>query len=261
MTDINARYNIVKRENRCFVCLKKNHRSRECRLKYTCIKCNKNHNIALCPQKNSDIGTGGNNNNGEKKLIPNETKNNVVHLEIIEENQQHVHAEQKFDFSIKNEEKSTNVLLGNDSTNTFNRDEIILQSALAEVSDTNEKRSSNTCILFDGGSQRTYLTDRLRNRLQLRCIRKEKLILKRFGCTEGVLKCLDVVQVCLKGKNGIKVYMEALCVPQICSALKVPSISWVKNNYQYLEDVDIVNPPTDDHEVDILVGSYGKNES
>ena len=35
-----------------------------------------------------------------------------------------------------------------------------------------------------------------------------------------VLKCLDVVQICVKGRNGVKVYLEALCIPEICSALK-----------------------------------------
>ena len=48
VTDIAVRYNMVRRDNRCSVCLKKNYRSRECRLNYTCIKCNKKHNIALC---------------------------------------------------------------------------------------------------------------------------------------------------------------------------------------------------------------------
>ena len=75
ITDVNTRFNIVRR---CFVCLKKNHRAQECRLKYTCIKCNKKHNISLC-QHNDVITSIG---NGEKNLpTVNETRNNTIHFE------------------------------------------------------------------------------------------------------------------------------------------------------------------------------------
>ena len=78
ITDVNTRFNIVRRENRCFVCLKKNHRAQECRLKYTCIKCNKKHNISLC-QHNDVITSIG---NGEKNLpTVNEKRNNTIHFE------------------------------------------------------------------------------------------------------------------------------------------------------------------------------------
>ena len=129
-----------------------------------------------------------------------------------------------------------------------------MQSALADVCDIHEKRTDNTCILFDGGSQRTYLTDELRDRLGLKCIRKEKLILKRFASNEGLWRCLDVVQVCLKGKDGINVYMEALCVPHICSPLKVPVVSWTKSQYKYLHNLELATPPTDVNKVEVLVG-------
>ena len=37
VTDVNIRYNIVKRDNRCFVCLKKCHRPRDCHLNYPAL--------------------------------------------------------------------------------------------------------------------------------------------------------------------------------------------------------------------------------
>ena len=49
ITDIAARLEIVQRERRCFICLKQNHRSRDCNLQfYSCVRCNQKHNIALC---------------------------------------------------------------------------------------------------------------------------------------------------------------------------------------------------------------------
>ena len=154
-----------------------------------------------------------------------------------------------FSTSLPVDAEKTEVLVN--STNNF--DEIILQCAVGDVSNISEKLCTTTCLLFDGGSQRTYITDRLQNELELKCIRKEKLIVKRFASSEGVLKCLDVVQFCLRG-NGVKIYMEALCVPHICSTIKVPSIGWTKGHYKYLQDLDLVKPPTDFNDVDILVG-------
>ena len=75
-----------------------------------------------------------------------------------------------------------------------------------------------TCVLFDGGSQRTYVTEILRNRLCLGCIWKEKLFLKRLPSTESLLKCLDVV----KRKNEIVIYTEALCPTDLCSDRVAP---------------------------------------
>ena len=187
-------------------------------------------------------------------LTPYETLSNFVHVENDDNTQQQLNDSTNdpkitsfIDF-----ENTTNVLVG--SASSICHDEIILQSALADVCDIHEKRTENTCILFDGGSQRTYLTDELRDRLGLKCIRKEKLILKRFASNEGLWRCLDVVQICLKGKDGMDVYMEALCVPHICSPLKVPVVSWTKSQYKYLQHLELATPPTDVNKVEVLVG-------
>ena len=125
---------------------------------------------------------------------------------------------------------------------------------MADVSDIESEQSINTCGLFDGGSQRTYLTNSLKDRLGSKRIRKENLILKRVASSEGLLKCLDVVQLCLKGNGGINVYLEALCVPHVCLPLKVPPISRIKKQYDYLRDVELTKPPKDVNNVEILTG-------
>ena len=66
----------LKRDNRCFVCFKTGHRSRDCRLSYSCLKCNKKHNIALCQQQNDDQIKTNNKFNGGK-----ESSSYVVHVE------------------------------------------------------------------------------------------------------------------------------------------------------------------------------------
>ena len=173
-----------------------------------------------------------------------ETSTNAVHVELQQQREPSVPFQQNY-------ESTTNVLV--DSEPSVHHDEIILQCSMVDVSDVKNKQSINTCVLFDGGSQHTYLTNSLKDRLRLKCICKENLILKRFASSEGLLRCLDAVQVCLKGNGGINVYLEALCVPHICSPLKVPSISWTKKQYDYLGDVELTKPPKDVNNVEILI--------
>jgi hypothetical protein len=42
-----------------------------------------------------------------------------------------------------------------------------------------------TRILFDSGSQRTYISEKVRNRLKLKAIRSERVIIKTFGQSEA----------------------------------------------------------------------------
>ena len=52
-------------------------------------------------------------------------------------------------------------------------------------------------------------------------LRTEVILLKRFTSDEGVLKELDVVQICVKEKlKTINTYIEAFCIPFICSPIR-----------------------------------------
>ena len=136
------------------------------------------------------------------------------------------------------------------------RKEILLQCALGAVSHPDEMEYSavsEVCMLFDNCSQRTYITANLSLRLGLPFLRKEQLILKTFTDKEGKLRTLDVVQFCVWG-NEVKVYVEALVVPFICSKLHIPPLDGMLQRYEYLQCLDLANPPTPEHDVDILLG-------
>jgi hypothetical protein len=48
-----------------------------------------------------------------------------------------------------------------------------------------ESEQVSTRILFDSGSQRTYISEKVRNRLRLKALRSEKVIIKTFGQSEA----------------------------------------------------------------------------
>ena len=248
VTDVSARYNIVKRDSLCFVCFKKHHRASECRLNYNCIRCGRKHNIALCTQRDerrqpvdparSNNGQLENNHSATRPLT------SIVHVEEIRNNAN--------SSAISTDSTCANVNLG--ECTAPDSKVILLQSALADVCNPDEKNSSKTCALFDGGSHRTYITTELRDKLKLVTIRQERLIVNTFASREGRLQTLNVVQVCIKARNGYHVYVEALCVPYICAQLKSPSFDFVRNRYQYLCDVELADPPSDNHKIEILIG-------
>ena len=65
---------------------------------------------------------------------------------------------------------------------------IILQTAKATVLNPDENHSTETRLLFDSCSQRTYCTDDLKRKLNLKKVRTEVILLKHFASDEGVLK-------------------------------------------------------------------------
>ena len=258
VTNVGARSDIIKRENRCFICLKLNHKSRDCRLKfYSCVNCNQRHNIALCSQNNPPSQVLG----CVAQAEATEVMQNITRPEVTEVLQ---NVAQAADPNVTEgltslEASITNIIENATVTSETSSEEVLLQCALGVVSHPNkleflESRREGVCILFDGCSQRTYIKDDLYLQLDLPIIRHEKLILKTFGEKQGTLKSLMVVQLCIEGKDNSEVYIEALVVPFICSRLKVPPVERIVERYDNFQSLDLAESPTPDHDVELLIG-------
>lgn len=105
---------------------------------------------------------------------------------------------------------------------------ILMQTAKARIFNTN---SDNVCLsrmLFDTGSQRSYISMNVRKRLKLKKVRTERVVIKTFGeSNNSKVSNLDVVQFKVRhvGVDDVFTYVEALCVAQICSPLKGQQIN------------------------------------
>ena len=73
------------------------------------------------------------------------------------------------------------------------------------------------------GSQRSYITNKLRKLLKLKTIRTEKVLIKKFGqLNDSQMQVLDAAQLKIKHRHQNEfVFIEALCVPVICTPLKM----------------------------------------
>ena len=72
---------------------------------------------------------------------------------------------------------------------------------------------------MDTGSQRTYVTSRVKYTLQLPISGIESLHIKIFGSSEGQDTMCETVELGLLLKNGDMMRIQALVVPVICNPL------------------------------------------
>ena len=91
---------------------------------------------------------------------------------------------------------------------------VLLQSAVAEV--TNPRDPSHTVkvgILFDGGSQKSYLTRRVKDPLTLSVDSRKYLSIAAFGSSKGKPKQCEVMHITIQTKHGDNLTLEVFVVP------------------------------------------------
>ena len=135
--------------------------------------------------------------------------------------------------------------------------DILLQTAKCFISNLEEEKGGLTRLMFDSGSQRSYITEDLRKRLNLKTLRKEKIVIKTFGDFSSTLRELDVVQFRVKNRfNKSYVYVEALSVPTICSAVTKQNIRAAKEKHRHLSKLTLADASEgrSNMDIDVLIG-------
>ena len=88
---------------------------------------------------------------------------------------------------------------------------MLLQSARAVIMNPNDSSTGvNTRVVFDNCSQRSYISERLKNVLNLPTVRTDQLIVKTFGSQSEKLTHCDLVSVCISNiEGGLFTYLNA----------------------------------------------------
>ena len=94
----------------------------------------------------------------------------------------------------------------------------LLKTAVATV--THGSKRAQTNLLFDEGSQRSFVTKALANALKLQPYRKEDINLFSFGAKCQLSHQVEVAMVNLLIKNGDAVLLSVLVVPHIATPLQ-----------------------------------------
>lgn len=204
VTNSASRWEIIKQKGLCFICLGAGHKARSCKTKYSCRICQKRHNVALCTYENK---------NDQAKHTTSCCTHNDTTL---------------------NNEGETSVFHSHASGG------ILLQTAWVDVSNPEVQCGTKTRVLFDSGSQRSYISEEVRKKLRAPTIRKEIVTLNTFGASDSKARNLDVVKVKVNGKAK-SIFIEALCVPEVCNPIKGQNISFARERYTHLKNLSLAD--------------------
>jgi len=224
VTDINARKVVLKRDRRCFTCLRKGHNAEQC--DKSCRKCNsRKHHQSICLELNinspRDKNKPPSSSSGDQ--TENDTENNGV----------------------------TTATTNSKSANSKRR--VLLQTATAIATNDEGSKAITIRLLFDNGSQRSYITDNLRSKLQLKSLQKERLNLNTFGETKYKKQNCDVVSLHIRksSESNDAINISALTFPVICSPLP----GKVSVNYPHLDGLELADESFDaEGSIDMLIG-------
>ena len=231
---VEERRSILQRQQRCLNCLGLKHTKVQCFSKGRCMKCRKKHHTSICE---------------------------------IEETQENP-TQSTFNQIKENKDSNSNQLPTSTMTKTTTHTgathafhpetHILMQSAVTKIS-RNGEQHCQARILFDTGSQRTFITQDMRHKLELKTIGNELLDVTTFGTIQSTRKTYDIVSFTIVAeKEDIKI--SSLVTPVIC-----PPLSVKMKNIQIppeLKGLKLADPShsSENLEVDIIIGNdyYGQ---
>ena len=221
VTSVKDRKDILLKAGCCFNCLKSKHKSRDCDSQRTCRHCHRRHHQSICERATPTQPTVDNAESTQPDNVTNVT--NSVSI------------------------SSTTSL----SKATSGRGVVLLQTAQAIA--IGETKRVPIRILFDSGSQLSYVTKSLQERLGLRPIRRERLRINTFGSSSFNANSCDIVQVRIQSANS----EETLCItaytsPVICSPLPRLVDASI---YNHLEGLQLADASDSAQGIDVLIGS------
>ena len=121
-----------------------------------------------------------------------------------------------------------------------NRNNILLQTATAVVSNVNISETLTTNLMLDSGSQGSYISSELRLNLNLPKLWTERLLIKTFGDTNFKCQNADIVLLNIVTSNKV-ITIEAMCTPLISESLSNQNVRKVCSNYNHLKDLKLAD--------------------
>lgn len=129
---------------------------------------------------------------------------------------------------------------------------VLLQTAVAEVYNLNDQTQRwSIRIIMDSGSQRSYLTTKVKQDLRLEAVSTQQLSIAAFGSRRTPAKPCDVVTLKIPTRSGPNLEVSLFVVPHICDPLSVST------SYRHVSSLDLADhcPGSESQEVELLIGS------
>ena len=141
---------------------------------------------------------------------------------------------------------------------------VLLQTAKTKIFGSQSKSKTTARVIFDNCSQRSYIKESLRQKLNLQKVGEKMVSIKAFGAEKGEVKLVDivVVNICTRENPGKFVEVRVIVVPLICLPVANQFIDVTKDRYPVLAKLDLAddNNVSTNMEIDILIGANFLNK-
>jgi len=142
-----------------------------------------------------------------------------------------------------------------DFPSNVNKPAHLLQTAEAFTSLRNGTQAK-VRLLLDSGSQRTYVSRTLVNKLELKPTSTESLCLSTFGNEPTRPKKFDVFEFAISStKTNEPIKLKAVAMNHICNPITDQEIIWSVEHYEHLKNLELADSGSGVLEIDILVGT------
>ena len=119
----------------------------------------------------------------------------------------------------------------------------LLQTAQALVfNPSTPQRSRRVRIVFDCGSQRSYITEQVARELSLAPEGEQPLTIMTFGSRQAQSHVCESVRLGLSLKSGCTKQLMLFTVPLICEPLTCQPVSFCQGNFKHLVGFDLADP-------------------
>jgi hypothetical protein len=139
------------------------------------------------------------------------------------------------------------------------RTSILLQTAKVNIYKPGmQENRVNARLILDSGSQRSFVTTRVKNQLNLDAEGTENLMIKTFGGEAEELQTCEFLHLNIETESTYPdLSLTAFVVPAICQPLRHQTTQAAQEIYHHLEGLNLadLNAGEEELEVDILVGS------
>ena len=252
VAQVEARKQILKGSGRCFRCLRRGHIARECRSATKCSNCNGRHHTSICPR---DTPQQSSNSPGSAN-VPTTPNTNPTLLNMGQPNTA-VSSQVNRTPLNPNASKFTNPPPTTTALHVCDSKSVFLQTAQAEVCNPlNPQLAMRVRIVLDNGSQRSYITCRVKGMLDLKPENTQYLHIATFGAKKKENRLCEAVNVVMKMKHGLDQEIEAFVVPHICEPISPQPLNGCIRDYKHLSQLKFADSYDDlPLEVDILIGS------
>ena len=162
VTDPDKRKRILRELRRCFVCLKSGHIGRDCNSRSRCFHCQRRHHSSICGSRTETPRTTDNHPQAHSADTTGQCSAPVARPS---RNMPQTNAQRS--------QVSTNLY----TSQHINNQTTLLQTARAQVHKVeNPSECCNVRVILDACSQKSYITTRLRDRLNLPTVMSNKVL-------------------------------------------------------------------------------------